>query len=104
MDDKQKSRKYFDSHSNTFLNRNGYWNHDYRLTIWILEKRNAKRLIDIGCGNGAFLEMFHKLSPGTKLAGLDLSREMVAEEPGETSGSRHHRGRRGEDALWGWSV
>ena len=32
MDDKQKSKKYFDGHSSTFVNRNGYWNHDYRLT------------------------------------------------------------------------
>ena len=77
MDDKQKSKKYFDGHSSTFVNRNGYWNHDYRLTSRILKKRNVKKLIDIGCGNGAFLEMFHKLSPGTKLAGLDLSHEMV---------------------------
>ena len=77
MDDKQKSKKYFDGHSSTFLNRNGYWKYDYRLTSRILKKRNVKKLIDIGCGNGAFLEMFHKLSPGTKLAGLDLSHEMV---------------------------
>ena len=77
MDDKQKSKKYFDGHSSTFVNRNGYWNHDYRLTSRILKKRNVKKLIDIGCGNGAFLEMFHKLSPDTKLAGLDLSHEMV---------------------------
>jgi demethylmenaquinone methyltransferase/2-methoxy-6-polyprenyl-1,4-benzoquinol methylase len=77
MDDKQKSRKYFDGHSSTFVNRNGYWNYDYRLTSRILKKRNVKKLVDIGCGNGAFLEMFHKLSPGTKLAGLDLSYEMV---------------------------
>ena len=31
MDDKQKSKKYFDGHSSTFVNRNGYWNYDYRL-------------------------------------------------------------------------
>ena len=67
----------FDGHSSTFVNRNGYWNYDYRLTSRILEKQNVKKLVDIGCGNGAFLEMFHKLSPGTKLAGLDLSHEMV---------------------------
>jgi SAM-dependent methyltransferase len=77
MDDKQKSRKYFDGHSSTFVNRNGYWNYDYRLTSRILKKRNVKKLVDIGCGNGAFLGMFHKLSPGTKLAGLDISHEMV---------------------------
>ena len=37
MDDKQKSRKYFDGHSRTFVNRNGYWNYDYRLTSRILD-------------------------------------------------------------------
>ena len=37
MDDKQKSRKYFDRHSSTFVNRNGYWNYDYRLTSRILD-------------------------------------------------------------------
>ena len=46
MDDKQKSRKYFDSHSSTFLNRNGYWNYDYRLTSRILKKRNVKKLVE----------------------------------------------------------
>ena len=58
MDDKQKSKKYFDGHSRTFVNRNGYWNYDYRLTSRILKKRNVKKLIDIGCGNGAFLEIY----------------------------------------------
>ena len=37
MDDKQKSRKYFDGYSRTFVNRNGYWNYDYRLTSRILD-------------------------------------------------------------------
>ena len=46
MDDKQKSRNYFDSHSSTFLNRNGYWNYDYRLTSRILKKRNVKKLVE----------------------------------------------------------
>ena len=77
MDDKQKSRLYFDSHSSTFINRNGYWNYDYRMTSKILKRRNVKNLIDIGCGNGAFLAMFHKESPETKISGLDISHEMV---------------------------
>ena len=47
MDDKQKSRLYFDSHSSTFINRNGYWNYDYRMTSKILKRRNVKNLIDI---------------------------------------------------------
>ena len=77
MDDKQKSKSYFDQHSNTFINRNGYWSYDYRTTSKILQRRNIKNLVDIGCGNGAFLELFHKLSPSAKLSGLDLSHEMV---------------------------
>ncbi len=31
----------FDGHSSTFLNRNGYWNHDYRLTSRILENNGT---------------------------------------------------------------
>ena len=50
MDDKQKSRTYFDRHSSTIINRNGYWNYDYRMTSKILKRRNVKKLIDIGCG------------------------------------------------------
>ena len=45
MDDKQKSRKYFDGHSSTFVNRNGYWNYDYRLTSRILKKRITQHRI-----------------------------------------------------------
>ncbi len=77
MDDKQKSRTYFNQHSSTILNRNGYWNYDYRITSKILKRRKVKNLIDIGCGNGAFLSVFHETSPETKLSGLDISREMV---------------------------
>ncbi len=77
MDDKQKSRTYFDRHSSTIINRNGYWNYDYRVTTKILKRRNVKNLIDIGCGNGAFLAMFQRISPETKLSGLDISHEMV---------------------------
>lgn len=78
MDDKQKSKSYFNKHSSTIINRNGYWSCDYRITSKILKKRNVKNLIDIGCGNGAFLDMFHEAAPGVKLSGLDISREMVA--------------------------
>jgi len=78
MDDKQKSKSYFNRHSNTIINRNGYWSYDYRITSKILIRRNVKNLIDIGCGNGAFLVMMHNAAPGMKLSGLDISREMVA--------------------------
>ena len=100
MDDKQKSRKYFDGHSSTFVNRNGYWNYDYRLTSRILKKRNVKKLVDIGCGNGAFLEMFHKLSPGTKLAGLDLSHEMVLYKMSDWGSCCLFQGGNGTDAAY----
>lgn len=79
MDDKQKSKSYFNRHSNTLINRNGYWSYDYRITSKILMRRNVKNLIDIGCGNGAFLAMIHNVAPGIKLSGLDLSREMVSQ-------------------------
>ena len=51
MDDKQKSRKYFDGHSRTFVTRNGYWNYDYRLTSRILDtddKDKAARYEHLG--------------------------------------------------------
>lgn len=31
------------------------------------------RLLDIGCGNGAFLSVFSRMMPGWKMAGVDLS-------------------------------
>ncbi len=77
MDDKQKSRLYFNRHSSTGINRNGYWRVDYRITSEILMGENVKRLVDVGCGNGAFLARFASLVPAAKLTGLDLSHEMV---------------------------
>ncbi len=77
MDDKQKSKAYFNRHSRTVVNKNGYWSHDYRITAEELGRRNVRNLIDIGCGNGAFLAFFHTHSPDAKLSGLDLSHEMV---------------------------
>lgn len=77
MDDKLKSAAYFNRHSSTLLNRNGYWNRDYRVTAGILAEKRARRLADIGCGNGAFLALFHRVAPQVQLSGLDLSREMV---------------------------
>lgn len=77
VDDKAKSRQYFNHHSSTGLNRNGYWRHDYRATAGILLDHHITRHIDIGCGNGAFLEYFSHASPDTELHGLDYSAEMV---------------------------
>lgn len=77
MDDKQKSRSYFNRHSNTVINRNGYWSYDYRITSKILMRRNVKNLIDIGCGNGAFLALIHKASPGIKLTGPEFLRRFM---------------------------
>lgn len=36
MDNKEKSSQYFNKHSSTGLNHNGYWNHDYKTTADIL--------------------------------------------------------------------
>ena len=77
MDDKLKSAAYFNRHSSTSLNRNGYWSRDYRVTTGILAEKRVRRLADIGCGNGAFLALFHRVAPQVQLSGLDLSREMV---------------------------
>ena len=77
MDSKLKSKIYFNRHSSTFINRNGYWNHDYTITSEILRRRYVMNLIDIGCGNGAFLAWYHGVSPQTRLYGLDISGEMV---------------------------
>ena len=60
MDDKQKSKSYFNRHSNTIINRNGYWSYDYQITSKILIRRNVKNLIDIGCGNGGLATFIRK--------------------------------------------
>ncbi len=87
MDDKQKSKAYFNRHSSTVVNKNGYWSYDYRITAKELQRRNVRNLIDIGCGNGAFLAFFHTHSPSAKLSGLDLSHEMVVRSRERLPGS-----------------
>lgn len=77
MDDKAKSRKYFDRHSRTGLNREGYWRHDYKATVAILLEHGVGKHIDIGCGNGAFLAYLGKKAPRVSLHGLDYSPQMV---------------------------
>lgn len=52
---KEKSRNYFNEHRNSKLARGGYWRHDYRYVLSAIGKIHPKRLIDIGCGPGAFL-------------------------------------------------
>ena len=59
------------------MNRNGYWNHDYKVTAKILTEAGIRNLIDIGCGNGAFLEFLRNTAPEIALHGLDYSAEMV---------------------------
>ncbi len=76
-DDKAKSKQYFNRHSSTGVNRNGYWNHDYKATAKILTDFGVRSHIDIGCGNGAFLEYLHEAAPEAALYGLDYSAEMV---------------------------
>ena len=52
---KQKSKSYFDSHRKSRLARGGYWRHDYRYQLEEIGRIMPDRLIDIGCGPGAFL-------------------------------------------------
>ena len=77
MDDKAKSRQYFNSHSITGLNRNGYWSRDYKETAEVLLAHGVTNHIDIGCGNGAFLAYLHQRAPEIQIHGLDYSAEMV---------------------------
>ena len=76
MDDKQKSKEYFNRHSSTVVNKNGYWSFDYRITAKELQRRNVRNLIDIGCGNGAFLAFFHTHSPSVKLCNTVFSADL----------------------------
>ena len=77
MDDKAKSKQYFDRHSRTGINRNGYWRHDYRVTAERIMRAGGTHHIDIGCGNGAFLAYLQGKAPHLSLWGLDYSPEMV---------------------------
>ena len=77
MDDKAKSRQYFNRHSITGMNRNGYWSHDYHVTAEKIIEAGGKNHIDIGCGNGAFLAYLQEKAPSLSLSGLDYSEEMV---------------------------
>ena len=51
---KQKSRDYFNSHRKSRLAHSGYWRHDYRCQLEEIGRIRPDRLIDIGCGPGAF--------------------------------------------------
>ncbi len=77
MNAKEKSRNYFNAHRNSRLARGGYWRLDYRRSLAEIEKLRPARLIDIGCGPGAFLCAVQKRFPEIQLNALDLSEEMV---------------------------
>ena len=76
---KQKSRTYFDSHRKSRLARGGYWRHDYRYQLEEIDRIQPKRLIDIGCGPGAFLRLVEEAFPHIQLNALDISPEMIRE-------------------------
>jgi len=76
---KQKSRSYFDSHRKSRLAHGGYWRHDYRYQLEEIGRIMPDRLIDIGCGPGAFLCLVEEAYPGIQLNALDISPEMVQE-------------------------
>ncbi len=74
---KQKSENYFNRHRKSRLARGGYWRHDYRFQLEEIGKRNPERLIDIGCGPGAFLCRVEEAFPEIQLNALDISEEMI---------------------------
>ena len=76
---KQKSREYFDSHRKSRLAHGGYWRHDYRSQLEEIGRIRPARLIDIGCGPGAFLCLVEETFPDIQLNALDLSEEMIRE-------------------------
>src|SRR5690348_9586344 len=39
----------------------------------------ARRILDLGCGNGRYLEEFRHLAPAALVAGADLSADMLAQ-------------------------
>ena len=84
---KQKSRDYFNSHRKSRLARGGYWRHDYRRQLEEIARIRPDRLIDIGCGPGAFLSLVEKTFPFIQLNALDLSEEMIRETRERLSGT-----------------
>ena len=84
---KQKSRDYFNSHRKSRLARGGYWRHDYRRQLEEIARIRPDRLIDIGCGPGAFLSLVEKTCPFIQLNALDLSEEMIRETRERLSGT-----------------
>jgi len=76
---KQKSREYFNSHRKSRLAHGGYWRHDYRCQLEAIGRIMPDRLIDIGCGPGAFLSLVKETFPDIQLNALDLSEEMIYE-------------------------
>ena len=43
------------------------------------EIANARRILDLGCGNGRYLQAFRKAAPDALALGADLTPEMIAE-------------------------
>ena len=49
-----------------------------RETLGRIELQPGDRVLDVGCGTGALLEALSNTTPGTKLAGVDPSEDMLA--------------------------
>ena len=71
------SSEYYDKE-----HKNWFENPHYDLFKWISDEipKDAKSVIDIGCGRGDFLRYLHKIRPGLELVGVDLSHNDA--EPG----------------------
>jgi ubiquinone/menaquinone biosynthesis C-methylase UbiE len=49
-----------------------------RETLGRIELQPDDRVLDVGCGTGVLLEALSNTTPGTKLAGVDPSKDMLA--------------------------
>ncbi len=76
---KERSRNYFNEHRKSWLAHGGYWKHDYKFTLREIGKFMPERLVDIGCGPGAFLTRVQEEYPQIQLNALDISEEMIKE-------------------------
>ena len=84
---KEKSRKYFNKHRHSKLAHAGYWRHDYKYALKAINRIRPEKLIDIGCGPGAFLTEVQDNFPNVKLSALDLSEKMIEETKARLSGN-----------------
>lgn len=87
------NRAYYESEA---AGRGDYWRkmaaprHRVRTLLRELARDRPHHLIDLGCGNGAFLSEVARHLPQTSLAGLDLSRSQIEQSRRSLPAIRWH--------------